>query len=350
MATPPTTAPEGDELPPFVRLYHLLTGHYVSSALYVAAELGVADHLAAGPQGHVELARATGAHAPSLRRVLRLLASAGVFAEAEDGRFTLTSIGECLRGDLPGSFRSTARLLAGPLVWASWGDLLHTVRTGEMALRHVFGTDSFEYLEQHPEEGAVFDDAMTAFTAMVAVAVTAAYDFSRFRTVVDVGGGQGTLLAGILKATPSLRGILFEMPRVVERARRQLAAAGLGARCEVVGGDFFTSVPSGGDAYLLKHVLHDWDDDRAGAILASCHRAMAPGATLLVVEGVYPPRVDQSLESRGAALNDVNMLVVTGGRQRSEAEFRALFAAGGFELIRIVPTFAAACVIEGVRV
>lgn len=337
------------EMPPPAVLYHLATGYYVSRALYVAVELGIADHLSGGPRDAAELARLTATHAPSLRRVLRLLASAGVFREQEDGTFALTGLSEWLRQDAPSSFRSAALLFSGPLEWASWGELMHTVRTGEMALRHVFGVDSFEYLESHPEEGKVFDDAMASFTSMAAVAVAAACDFTPFRTVVDVGGGNGALLIGILEANPHLRGIVFELPRAIGHARQRIAAAKLDERCEAVGGDFFEAVPGGGDAYLIKHVIHDWDDTQATRILTSIHRAMGPEARLLLVEGVYPERIDGSIASRGAALNDVNMLVVTGGRQRSEAEFRELFRASGFELARIVPTLSGSCVIEGVR-
>ncbi len=336
------------QLPPPVVLYQLAIGHYVSQALYVAAKLGVADLLGQGPRGHEDLAAATGTHAPSLRRVLRLLASAGVLAETDDGRFALTELGSCLRSG-PGSFRAVVQLFGGPAVWSSWGDLLETVRTGEAALPRVFGTDPFEYFSAHPEEGAVFDEAMGAFTAMVAVAVAAAYDFSPFRTVVDVGGGEGALLAGILKENPALRGIVFDLPRLADGARKRIAAAGLADRCEFAGGDFFHAVPSGGDAYLIKHVIHDWDDERAVRILASCHRAMGARGKLLIVEAIYPPRIDQSIDSRGAAANDCNMMVCTGGRQRSEAEFRALFEAARFELARIVPTMANSSVIEAVK-
>jgi hypothetical protein len=335
------------QIPPPILLYQLATGHYVSQALYVAAELGIADRLAGGPQSHDALAEQTATHAPSLRRVLRLLASVGVFAEGADGRFELTPAGSFLRSG-PGSFRAAARLFGGPMVWASWGDLLGTVRSGEPAWRRVFQTGSFEYFDDHPEEAAVFDEAMGAFTSMVAGAVAAAYDFSAMRAVIDVGGGAGVLLSGILRAYPHLRGTVFDLPRLKEGAARQIAAAGLAGRYEFAGGDFFAAVPGGFDAYLLKHVIHDWDDENALRILATCRRAMAPEAKLLVVEGVYPPRIDASPASRGAAANDVNMLVCTGGRQRSEAEFRDLYASAGFHLTRIVPTMAMSSVIEGV--
>src|SRR5262245_4613581 len=337
------------QLPPPAVLYQLASAHYVSQALYVAAELGIADLLADGPQTHETLATRTATHAPSLRRVLRLLATARVFAEGADGRFELTPVGSSLRS-APGSFRATARLFGGPMVWRAWGDLLETVRTGEPAFTRVLGTDSFGYFAEHPQEGAVFDEAMSTFTAMISGAVAAAYDFSSMSAVVDIGGGVGTLLTGILRAYPNLRGAVFDLPRLAEGARRQIADAGLADRYEFVGGDFFEAVPAGFDACLLKHVIHDWDDAHAVRILATCRRAMGPEAKLLIVEGVYPPRVDDSQASRGAAANDVNMLVCTGGRQRSEAEFRDLYAAAGFRLTRVVPTMAGSCVIEGVKV
>jgi SAM-dependent methyltransferase len=195
----------------------------------------------------------------------------------------------------------------------------------------------------------VFDEAMGSFTAMISGLVATAYDFSAMRAVIDIGGGDGRLLAGILSAHPSLHGTVFDLPRLAEAATRQIAGAGLADRCRFVGGDFFEAVPEGFDAYLLKHVIHDWDDARAVCILENCRRAMGPAAKLLIVEGVYPPRIDDSPESRGAAANDVNMLVCTGGRQRSEAGFRDLYAKAGFRLTRVVPTMAASCVIEGAK-
>jgi hypothetical protein len=241
------------------------------------------------------------------------------------------------------------RLFGGPMVWRSWGELLTTVRKGEPAFQRGLGADSFAYITAHPEEAAVFDEAMSNFTAMISGAVAAAYDFSAMRSVIDVGGGEGALLTGILHAYPGLRGTVFDLPRLADGANRQIAAAGLADRYRFVGGDFFEAVPGGFDAYVLKHVIHDWDDERAQTILRTCRRAMGAEAKLLVVEGVYPPRIDESAESRGAAANDVNMLVCTGGRQRSEAEFHELYGAAGFRLTRIVRTMATACVIEGVK-
>lgn len=335
------------ELPPPFVLFRMVTGYYVSRAIHVAAKLGIADLLAEGARGHDELARATSTHPDSLRRVLRLLAGAGVFTEEEDGKFALTPIGACLRSGVPGSMRA-ATLLFGGITQHAWGDLLHSVETGEPAFRRVFGMDSFAYIAEHPDEAANFDAAMAGFTKRIATAVAEAYDFSPFHRIVDIGGGNGLLLAGILTAYPALAGIIFDLPHVAARAEEQIRELDLADRCEIVGGDFFKEVPSGGDAYLLKHVIHDWNDDRATEILRNCRRAMGAEATLLIVEGVYPSRIDQSEESRGAAANDVNMLVCTGGRQRSEAEFRGLFDAAGFRLMRIVPTQAPVKVIEGV--
>jgi SAM-dependent methyltransferase len=333
---------------PQMRLYQMAIGHYVSRALHVIAKLGVADLLKDGPRRSDELAEATETHAPSLRRVMRLLASVDVLEEREDGAFALTPLGECLRVDVPGSSRAMVLLFAGIGIQDSWKELEYCVRTGEPAFRKRGASDPFTEMAKDPEAAANFDAAMADFTKITAIAVAAAYDFTPFRTVVDVGGGNGALLLGILRANPHLNGVVFDRLAVVERANKEIAASGLGARCRAVAGDFFREVTGGADAYLAKHVIHDWDDERAVTILANCRRAMSPNGKLLIVEGVYPPRIDGSLESRGAAANDVNMLVSTGGRQRSEAEFRSLYSDAGFRLTRIVPTAARVSVIEGV--
>ena len=345
MASEDKAAPPA--LPPQIVLYQMAIGHYLSRALDLAATLGVADRLKDGPRPVGELAQATATHTPSLHRLLRFLASAGVLVELADGTFGLTPIGECLRTDIPGSAHAMVKLFAGPRIQDNWKDLEYCVRTGEPAYRQRGITDPFS--SQTPEEAANFDAAMANFTRFIAIAVAGAYDWTPFGTVVDVGGGNGALLIGLLQATPALRGIVFDLPAAAERATKQIAASALTERCRAVGGDFFKAVPEGGDAYLLKHVIHDWSDEQAVAILRSCHRAMPATGKLLIVEGIYPPRIDQSLESRGAAANDVNMLVNTGGRQRSESEFRALYDAAGFTLTRIVPTPARVAVIEGAR-
>jgi len=335
-------------LPPQAVLYQIATGHYFSRALFLAARLGIADLLADGPRHFSQLAESTGMHAPSLNRVLRLIASIGVFEERENGQFALTPTGDSLRAGVPGSSRAMVLLFGGDRIQDAWRDLEYAVRTGDPVFRKRGITDPFAEMAKDPEAAANFDAAMADFTKIAALAVAAVYDFAPIRTVVDVGGGNGALLIGILKAHPHLRGIVYDQPHVVARAKPQIAEGGLAARCEAVGGDFFKNVPPGADAYMLKHVIHDWNDDDSLTILRNCRDAMAENGKLLIVENVYPPRIDQSVASRGAAANDVNMLVNTGGRQRSEAEFRALYQAAGFALTRIVPS-PVVSVIEGVR-
>jgi hypothetical protein len=335
-------------LPPGLQLYYLGIGHYVSRAMHLAAKLEVADQMRDGPKSASDLAEVTGTDASALRRVLRLLASVGIFEETADGRFGLTPLGDLLRCDAPGSMLASVKVFTGIEIQDSWRELEFCVRTGSPALhKHSPGEDPFAQMAKDPAAAANFDKAMATFAPQTAAAVAAAYDFSQFARVTDVGGGNGALLIGILRANPTLRGLVFDQPHVAERARAQVAESGLADRCEVAGGSFFEKVPSGSDAILLKHVIHDWNDERATAILRTVRAALPARGKLLIVEGVYPARIDQSLECRGAAANDVNMLVSTGGRQRSEAEFRELLRASGFRLTRVVPTPARVAVIEG---
>jgi ubiquinone/menaquinone biosynthesis C-methylase UbiE len=336
------------ELPPPIALLRLATGFYVSSALYVAAKLRIADLMPDGATAPAELAKTAGVHAGALHRVMRLLVSAGVFTEDAEGKFALTAIGKCLRSSGPESLRSGI-LLFGGLTQKAWGELLYCVETGEMGFTRAYGKDSFAYMEEHPELAAMFDEAMASFTKQIVAAVVATYDFSDFGVIMDVGGGNGELLAGILKANPALRGVLFDQPHVIERARKKIVDLGLVDRCSLASGDFFKELPGGCDAYVFKHVIHDWSDEQAAAILRSCRRAANPGAKLLIVEGVYPARIDQSEASKSVTGNDVNMLVCTGGRERSESEFRGLFETAGFRFSRIVPTQSRVSVVEGVR-
>jgi hypothetical protein len=329
---------------PSETLRRMIHGYQVSQALYVAATLGIADLLAGGPRGVEELAESTGAHAPTLYRLLRLLASVGVFAEDDAGRFGLTPLAECLRSDVPGSQRAWAIMVCSPTFWSSWGELLHSVRTGETAFPKVYGMSNWEYRAQHSEEGAVFDAAMTANTALESAAVAGGYDFSRFGVLADVGGGHGLLLATILAANPAMRGILFDQPQVVAGARDLLTRAGVADRCRAVGGDFFESVPREADAYLLKSVIHDWDDERAVEILRSCRSAMDDGAKLLLVERIVRP----GNEPDPAKFIDLLMLVMNGGRERTTDDFERLLAAAGFRLSNIVPTGPVLSVIEGI--
>jgi len=315
----------------------MIRGYMLSHAVCTAARLGLADRLADGPRACAELAEATGTRAPLLRRLLRLLASAGVFAEVEPGVFALTPEAELLR-DTPGSLRAAA-LLWGELGTIAWRELTGVVQTGRTGYQLATGLREWEYYAQHPEAGAVFDAAMTAGARVWADAVVAAYDFPATGTVVDVGGGQGALLAAILRARPALRGVLFDAPHVVAAAPAVLAAAGVGDRCTLVGGDFFQALPEGGDVYTLTRILHDYDDERAAAILRTCRRAMAAHGVVLVMDRVIrsgpATRTPESFEAHRA---DVTMMVWTGGLERTAEEFRALFEAAGLRLRRILPT------------
>ncbi len=339
-----------NESPPET-LLRILTGYWPAQAVYVAAKLGIADLLQDGPQSGDALAQATRAHAPSLTRLMRALVGIGVCAEDADGRFTLTTLGACLQSEVPGSVRAAA-LMFGETLYRAWGGLLHSVQTGEVAFTHAFAMPIYQYFAQHPEAAAIFNEAMIALTTQVATAVVAAYDFSRFRTLVDVGGGHGTLAAAILKATPALSGVVFDLPRVAEGAKKYIEAVGLTGRCTVVGGDFFESAPGGGDLYILKSIIHAWDDERSVRILTNCHRAMAENGTLLLVERVLPAQLSPTDTAQAVVLNDLNMLVTGGGYERTEAEFHTLFRAAGFRLTRLLSTQAIMgfSVIEGVRV
>src|SRR5262249_27991734 len=263
-----------------------------------------------GPRGATDLAAATQTHAPSLARVARLLASAGVFAELPDGTFALTPLGEPLRADAPGTVRALVLLFAGVEVQDAWKDLEHSARTGEPAFRRTApGADSpYALMAPSPEVTALFDQAMATFAPWTATAVAAAFDFSAFGTVADIGGGNGALLIGLLNAYPGLAGIVFDQPHAAERARERVAAPGLAGRCAVIAGSFFDGVPRGADAYLLCHVLVDWDDERAAAILRNCRAAMPRGGQVLILEEVYPARVAPSDECRGAVATDLLML------------------------------------------
>ena len=322
------------ELSPRDALLRMANGYQVSQAIHVAATLGIAELLEEGSKSVDELAEATGTYAPTLYRLLRALASVGVFTEQSDGRFGLTPSAEYLRTDAPGSLRAWARLIGQPSFWASWGHLLHSVRTGEPAFPHLHGTNVWEHRAAHPEEGEIFDAAMTGLSAPVAEAVAQSYDFSRVGVLADVGGGEGGLLATILAANPALRGVLFDLPHVVAAAGALLKRAGLADRCEVVGGSFFETVPKGADAYLLKSIIHDWDDAAAIEILHMCRAAIADTGRLLVVEPVIQP----GNEPDRAKFSDLNMLVMLGGRERTAEDFERLYAEAGFRLTSIVPT------------
>ena len=330
-----------NEVPATQTLLQLISGYWVSQSIYVAAKLGIADALRDGPRTCEELGTAVGAHARSLYRVMRALASVGVFAATDGGRFALTPLAELLRTGEPSSMRALAIML-GEESYRAWGDLLYSVQTGQPAFDRIFNIRRFEYLAQHPEAADVFNEAMTGLFGRVHASVVKAYDFSRAAKVIDVGGGNGLLLTLILKANPRTSGILFETPAVVQEGRRHIEAAGLARRCEAMPGDFFESVPEGGDTHVLAHVLQSFDDDRCVKILGNCRRALARNGTLLLVEPVIGPGNEPS----PSKLLDLQMLVVTGGRQRTRAEYGALLESGGFRLARVVATDSGESVIE----
>ena len=329
--------------PPPMQILLLSEGAVTHTALVLAANLGIADLLAQGPQTVDALAQATSTHSPSLYRVLRLLSSLGVFAEIARGQFTQTASSELLRSDIPASMRSFVQF-TGLRPWAqTYAEALHSVKTGEPVWKQAVGADVFEYFATHPADGAVFNAAMGDFGRGVSEAVVQAYDFSDLATIVDVGGGWGTLLTTILRRHTHLKGILFDLPHVVDGARAQIAAAGLTDRCEIHGGDFFANVPAGADAYILSLVIHDWDHGRAVAILKRCRQAMPPAGRLLLLENVIPPGNEPHI----GKILDFVMLAAAGGQERTQEEYQDLLQEAGFRLSTVVPTASAMSVIEG---
>ncbi len=323
-------------------LFEMVKSYWVSQSVYVAAKLGVADLLNTGPKNSDELADATGTHPRSLYRLMRALASIGLFVEDENGRFRLTPIGECLQTGVPDSLRAMA-IMHGEKHYQVWANLFYTVKTGEAAFNRTFGMEFFDYLARNTDDAKTFDRAMTNRSSMTNAAVVAAYDFSNAGKIVDVGGGRGSLLTSILKTNPNTRGVLFDRPHVVEAAESFIKAEGVGDRCELIAGDFFGPVTCGGDLYILSGILHDWDDDRAVKILKNCRRAMAHRGKLLVIAMVIP----QDNDPFYGKFLDLQMMVVTGGGDHTETEYRQLFSSAGFKLTDIFSTQSSVSVIEG---
>jgi hypothetical protein len=321
-------------------LLRLVSGYQLSHALHVAARLDIADRLAGGPQSSDELAAALDVDPYALYRLLRALAAVGVLHELDGRRFELTELGEGLRSDVPGSIHGWALMIGRPLHWNTWSSLVDSIRTGENTFRLVHGTDVWSYRSQRPEELAIFDGAMTSMTGVADAAVLAAYDFGRFGEVVDVAGGRGALLAAILAKHDAVRGVLFDQPDVVANAGPLLDR--FGDRCRAVGGSFFESVPPGADAYVLQSILHDWEDEDCLAILRVLEAAMPEhGAVLVLERDLGGPN-----ENAPAKLSDLNMLVNPGGRERSEEEYAALFAAAGLCYVAATPSAAGITVFE----
>lgn len=324
-------------------MLQIISGFWISRAVYVIAKLGIPDLLKSGPKTAEELASATSMHAPSLYRILRALASVGVLVSAEGEQFALTPLSETLVTDAPGSLRWFTVSELGQEHYPAWGNLMHSVKTGEIAFDHFFGMDVWKYFQQNPEDAAVFNDSMSSMTAATNEAITSLYDFSGFNKLVDVGGGHGGLITSLLKSNPQLKGILFDAAQVIEGARARIEAAGLAQRCETVAGDFFKSVPEGGDAYIMKWIIHDWDDERAIAILKNCRNQIQANGKIILVDCVVP----ETDEPHFSKFIDLNMLVMTGGKERTAKEFEELLAAAGFKLLRVIPTDLPTSIVEG---
>jgi len=325
----------------------LVSGLHVSRALFVAARLQLADHLAAGPRPCREIAAATGSDPFALLRILRLLATAGVVALDGADYACLTPLGETLRSDHPRSLRGWVIGQVGDPPYRAWGEVLHSVRTGGIAFDHAFGTDVWSYRAAHPDAARDFDDSMVSFVAASNEAMIATGAFAKAGRIVDVGGGEGALLLAILAAHPQAVGTVFERPHVASKARRRIAGSAAAERCTVLEGDAFDGVPGGADTYVLSRVIHDWDDARAHVLLRNCRNAMAPGARLVLVERVLPDRIEPGVEARLVAASDVQMMIMNGGRERTEREYRALLDAAGFRFVRRIPTGAVVEVLEG---
>lgn len=340
-----TNPPQETEAQARAALWEMITGYMVTQALHTAVELGIADLVASGPRTADDLAAATGTHPPSLTRLLRALAAFGVLSEDASGRVGPTPRSNLLRRDHPHSVGPTALFHAEAWVQEPWLHLTEAVRTGREAFEPVYGSNYWQYLADHPDDAAVFNEAQATAVPEARAAVAEAYDFAGVRTLVDVGGGYGQLLVAVLQAYPAIRGVLFDLPAVVAEAGPTLEAGGVADRCSVVGGDLFATVPPGGDAYMLSAVIHDWGDEESVAILSNCRRAMDGHGRLLLVErmavpGAMPPSL---------ARMDLHMLVLFGeARQRTEAEFRTLLDRSGLRMTHIVPTTADSSVIEAI--
>jgi hypothetical protein len=330
--------------PPGPSVLDLISGAWVAQGVYAVTKLGIVDALRDGPKSADAVAESIDADPDAVYRLMRMVASRGVFTSQADRRFALAPMGRALLSDTPDSMRGYVLFVGDPLHWQHWGQLSESVRTGRCAIEEVRGKPTFEWLEDVPELAAVFNDGMTSISKMETPTVVAAYDFTPFGTIVDVGGGHGLLLSAILRAAPNSRGILFDAESVVQGAPSVLESAGVSNRCAAVGGSFFESVPAGGDAYVLKHIIHDWDDEKSLAILRNVRTAMNAGAKVLIVEAVVPDDDREHLSK----LLDLEMLVAATGRERTETEYAELLRKAGFRHTRTVPTVGPASIVEAV--
>ena len=341
------TAKLEQPLPPPAVMMQMTMGFIVSQSISVAAKLYLADHLAKGGKTLAELAEMTGTHEPSLYRLLRGLTSVGVFQRAADGRYENSPLSEVLRSDHPNSLRAAAHMVCDREHWNSHGNMLQSVKTGEIAFNYTFGMPVFPYFAENPAVAEIFDNAMTSFSAPVAQAVAAVYDFSEARTIADIGGGHGLLLATALKTNPQAKGILFDQPQVIEGAPEVLKANSVADRVETVSGNFFEEIPVEADIYMMKFIIHDWNDEQSITILSNLAKSAKPGTKLLLVETVVEE--DDSVPSMSKVM-DLNMLVMTGGKERTPSEYAALFEKTGFRLTRVIETPSPMQIVEAVRV
>ena len=332
------------QLPPPVQLMQMLFGFAATRAIGVTAELRIADLLKDGAKTADELALQTGVHARSLYRVLRACASVGVYAEDNEKMFSLTPLAEPLLSDAPGSLRAFAEMISCDWQFQTWAELPYSVKTGKPSFDKVHGKSSFDYFWSNEKAGKVFNDAMTSNSAFTSVAVANAYVFSSIKKLIDIGGGHGFLLASILAKNDNLKGVLYDTPAIVAEAEKLLKEHGVTDKCVTVGGDFFTSVPAGGDGYIMKHIIHDWNDEQCIAILQNCRKAMADGGKVLVVEMVVP----EGNEPSPAKFLDLQMLQYLPGCERTEKEYEGLLDKAGLKLTRIIPTMSPFSIIEGV--
>jgi hypothetical protein len=331
-------------VPSELALFEIAQGAWLTQALYVATKLGIPDALADGPLRADDVARRVGSDPGATARLMRALASSSMLKQRRDGRFALTRVGQKLRTDVPGTMAPMIKFIGHPHHWADWGALLHSVRTGKPAAEELRGMPFFDYLETDPEFAGVFNDAMTGVSGMSIESLPGAYDFSDRKLIVDVGGGHGALLGAVLRTAPRARGVLFDLPSVVANAGPVLDAAGVSSRCTVTGGSFFESVPEGGDAYLLKTIIHDWAEEAALSILRNVRTAIASDGKLLLLEMVLPKGTPQ----HPGMLLDLEMLVTAGGRERTSAEYAELLARAGFRQLRVVPTASPISIVEAV--
>jgi O-methyltransferase domain/Dimerisation domain len=333
---------ETETLPPHVQLVQMAMGHWASHVVYVAAKLNLADHLAKGPMNANQLAEVTETHPPSLYRLMRTMAGLGIITEDESHRFSLTPVGEAMKTGAPGSARATILTIASPWWVSGFSELMYSVQTGKSGFEKLTAMPIFDWFARHPEEASLFNETMLGIHGAEPAAVAAAYDFSGVKNIVDVGGSTGNLLATILERNPESRGILFDMPHVVREAPSMIRARGLTDRIKIEAGSFFESIPSGGDAYMLSHVIHDWSEDQCLTILDNCRRVMNSDTRLMIIEMVLPPG---DTPHPGKML-DMMMLVGPGGRERTEEEYAELLAKAGLRLTRVVPTASAVSVVE----